>query len=147
MKRYFFEINVDGKPTRGTALDVPNEYTVEGDESIWLSQERSFFESGQWITYDQLTIAITPTNATVNEEIIATVTLPVGSVDTSVTFTVTHTDVDGNTQSTEIVSSVTNEQATHSFSFTEVGAYTISASSVHHGVSSGEVIISESTTV
>jgi hypothetical protein len=49
MKRYLFEIDAEGKPIKGTVVEYPDEYTVEGTEEVWLNTGRSTYVNGEWV--------------------------------------------------------------------------------------------------
>jgi hypothetical protein len=130
-KRYLFAVSEDGRPSIGTVVEYPAEYTVEGTEEVWLNQDRAFFVDGEWMVYDPLIVEkgqngdIT-TGATLN----VTAFLPPDSPDTEITFAAIR---DGQPVTEPITVQAEDGQAVHQFTFTNPGQYIITASSQHHG--------------
>lgn len=141
-KKYFFSLDANGKPANGTIMNIPDEYTHEADENVWLNQDRAFFENGAWTVYEPIVISV-PEIAEVDATVSVSATLPVGSPDTDVSFVVSYTDENGEQTMEPIVVTAVDSVASHDFAFAVAGTYQISASSTHHGSDSGEVAINE----
>ncbi|TMV49350.1 hypothetical protein FE783_12605 [Paenibacillus mesophilus] len=139
-RKYMFEVDQTGKIARGTALIYPDEYNAEGTEEVWNNQARSFYnaQSGTWTVYDPLTLAA-PTTAEVNATITATATLPNGTPDNEVSFSVSY----GSESGDPVTITVADGTASQQFAFDTPGVYRITASSAHHGSASVEVTVSE----
>jgi hypothetical protein len=137
VKKYVFGLAENGQARIGTVLDYPDDYTDEGDEDVWNNQNRAFKVNGQWTIYDPLAVDV-PASAATDETITATVTLPAGSPDTSVTFTVIFNGEAADPVAVDVVNGAASQQ----FAFDTPGTYRITASSEHHGAAVGEVVVS-----
>lgn len=137
--RYLFAVDDNGKCLMGCAVadgdGPPADMNIEGDATVWLNQERAFYDSAakKWTVYDPIATSTTPNPAAVNAVVELTATLPPDTPDTQVTFA-----LEGWTPVTE---SVVQGQATHAYAFTAPGTYRVTVSSAHHGSATVEVVV------
>lgn len=143
--KYLFETHPEsGKIGRSTVLYYPEEFNTEGDQTVWDNKERSFYDAltGTWTTYDPLTLSV-PTMADADVTITATASLPAGTPDNEVKFSVAL----GNEFETSepVIVAVVGGEASHQFAFDTPGVYRIRVLSEHHGLAFAEVTVNEPT--
>lgn len=133
MKKYFFAVNEDGRPTKGTVIDLPDEYNAEGSEEVWLNQGRAFFTNSEWIVYGPISVNA-PDQVSVGDSYEVEINLPKNSPDTEVTLKIgteliTLNCIDG---------SVSHTQTAH-----ELGTVNMEIASEHHGTVGIEILVNE----
>lgn len=138
MKKYVFGLNPNGQVKIGTILEYPDEYTIEGSEDVWNTQNRAFYVDGAWTIYDPLALVAAPSSAVVNQVFNVIAQLPENSPDTVVNFSVQH---DLEVLQDNLSVTVVDGQVSQAFSFDTDGAYKIIISSEHHGTIVAEVTI------
>jgi hypothetical protein len=131
---------VSGKILSGTTIRYPDEYDAEGDQAIWDNQSRSFYDaqSETWTTYEPIVLSA-PATAEVDATITVTATLPEGTPDNEVSFSVSY----GNESGTPETVAVEDDDASQLFAFDTPGTYRIIVSSEHHGTTIAEVTVNE----
>jgi hypothetical protein len=111
---------------------VTNEDGTTSDVLTW----------GDVIIYDPL-IFDAPSTSTIGTVFTATATLPTGSTDAEVVFSIGWQDEAGEWSRTDpIAVAVVDGKASNDFSFSTSGEYVIDACSEHHGLIQSKVVVS-----
>ncbi|ALS27206.1 hypothetical protein IJ21_18050 [Paenibacillus sp. 32O-W] len=137
-KKYLFAIDADGKPTVGTVLYYPEEYTHEVPEEVWDNRDRAQFVDGEWVIHDPLTVS-GPSEVAMGEDFDVLVSVPQPSPDDAVFVTVIY---DGEASEPQPVQ-LSGGSAVIPLRFDTAGVYTISVRSRYHGFASLGVAVND----